>query len=101
MAGATHDARSRVYPTPPEAYLSDKLRAVARVVADYWLQGLAVERLELLRVFLQDPEEEFVGARTLEGRDRGGAVDAVSYLQGHLRFGVRIWKQGRVALVAP
>src|SRR5918997_2264876 len=79
----------------------DEVRAVAGVVADYRLQGLAVEGLELLGVLLEDPEEELVGACSIEGRYGGGAMDAVPDLQGHLRLGVRIREQGRVPLVAP
>ena len=66
----------------------DELGAVAGVVADDGLEGLAVEGFELLGGLLDDPEEEIVGAGTLEGRDGRGSVDAVSDLQGHL--GLRV-----------
>jgi hypothetical protein len=45
----------------------DELRAVARVVEDDRLEGLGVEGFELLGVLLEYPEEELVGAGSLEG----------------------------------
>src|ERR687894_3253862 len=78
----------------------DELRAVAGVVADDGLQGLPVEGLQFFRVLLQDAEEELVGARALERRDRGGALDAVADLEGYLGLGVGVGEEGRVRLVA-
>ena len=79
----------------------DELRAVARVVADDRLERLAVEGLELLRVLLQDPEQELVGAGALEGRDGGGAVDAVPDLQSNFGLVIGVGKKRGVFLVAP
>src|SRR5215211_995732 len=79
----------------------DEIRAVAGVVEDYRLEGLRVEGLELIGVLLQNPEKELVGARTVEGRGRGGTVDAVPDLEGHFSLGVCVWKQGGVLFVAP
>src|SRR4028119_1459777 len=78
----------------------DELRAVAGVVADDGLQGLPVEGFELLRVLLQDAEEELVGAGALERRGGRGALYAVADLQGDLGLGVGVREQGRGRPVA-
>src|SRR5215211_5034500 len=98
-AGGSLDGRGVVLQVGGEGV--DEFRAVAGVVEDDRFQGLAVEGFELLRVLLEDPEEELVGSGPLEGRDGGGAVDAVSDLQRHLRLRVGVRKEDGVPLVAP